>query len=297
MDEFTKEIIEGRKVFFIAPDKTLFPESYLEEYLIQGFECYFINADIFIPLERKIDIILEKFPDCIIFFNIDSPVQNNDWPTFVEKAQRKYPSALFGVIYGKRQFASEKEIIERTYLFDIGIKCGATQLEYQKSNNYKLIEKMLFANQAMGRRKSVRAVLKGGCTVQFVTAAKTTVNQKLLDISITHFSILSEPMQDMNIKDHERITEAHFFIKGLHFRSNAILLMKRELPNGTLYVFAFLNEKNELGLDSYTRGQLAPKIYAIMNENVLSFLDNLFKVAYQEIQDERKRHEIDLLQE
>ena len=281
MDEFSKEIIQGRKTFFISPDKSLFPESYLEEYLTQGFECYFITGDIFLPLEIKINILVSTFEDCIIFFNIDSPVQNNDWPVFIEKIQRKYPNNLFGVIYEKRKFQNEKEKIERTYLLDIGIKCGATQLEYQKSVNFELIARLLFANQAMGRRKSVRAVLKGGCTVQFLTANKISINTKLMDISITHFSFIADGSQAAEIQEHEKIMDAHFYLKGLHFRSNAILLMKRPVPTGTLCVFAFFNDSGQLGLESYTKGQLVPKIYSILNENIMALLDSLFKQAYQ----------------
>ncbi len=75
MHSLVNEIIKGRKTFFIAPDRTLFPQSYLEEYLVLGYECYFIDTDIFLPIEAKVDIILSVFKESILYVNVDGPVQ------------------------------------------------------------------------------------------------------------------------------------------------------------------------------------------------------------------------------
>ena len=40
-----KDITSSRKTFFIAPDDSFFPESYLEDYFSLGYECYFIEND------------------------------------------------------------------------------------------------------------------------------------------------------------------------------------------------------------------------------------------------------------
>ena len=64
--------------------------------------------------------------------------------------------------------------------------------------------------------------------------------------------------------------------------------MKRPVQNGFLCVFAFLNGNNALGLDSYTKGQLVPKIYSILSENLRSVLDGLFNQAYKEVQEQKR---------
>ena len=61
MGSILNEIIKGRKTFFIAPDKSLFPEIYLEDYLALGYECYFINHDTNHTFESKLEIILTVF--------------------------------------------------------------------------------------------------------------------------------------------------------------------------------------------------------------------------------------------
>lgn len=281
MNSFIDAITKGRKVFFIAPDRSLIPESYLEEYLADGFECYFIDTDIFLSIENKVDIILTIFEDSILFFNIDAPCPNSSWMALISKFQAKYPKSLFGVLYSKRQTAAEKSVIEKTYLMNIGIKCGCIQLEYQKKNNFGLLEKTLFANQAMGRRKSVRAICTSGCSFNFMNEhTKQNVAGKLTDISISHFSI-TLPEGQLELEDYEKITDVAITIKGLHLHTDAILFMSRPTDGGILYVFAFTQKSGLNGLDDLSRQLLVPKLYEIMLENTNALLSRLFSSASQ----------------
>ena len=53
MSASIKDIVVGRKTFFITPDTSLIPEDYLEEYFSLGYECYFINNDKILSLDKK----------------------------------------------------------------------------------------------------------------------------------------------------------------------------------------------------------------------------------------------------
>ena len=141
------EIVTGRKTFFIAPDRSRFPENFLEEYFAMGYECYFIENDKKLPLEKKIEIIISIFKDCILFFNIDAIIGDIFWPKYIMQLHQQYGgSVLIGVMYTKRQSKDDKAKIERKYLMEIGITCGAVQLEYQKGTNFIIIQNLLFAN-------------------------------------------------------------------------------------------------------------------------------------------------------
>ena len=61
-----KEIVTGRKTFFITPDTSLFPESFLEDYFALGYECYFIENNKKVSIQRKLDILISIFHD--VFF-------------------------------------------------------------------------------------------------------------------------------------------------------------------------------------------------------------------------------------
>lgn len=278
MSNFVDEIVKGRKTFFIAPDRSLFPQTYLEEYLTLGYECYFIDTDIFLPIEIKIDIILSIFKDSILFLNIDAPLQDNTWPRLISQLQEKYPEAQFGVTYSKRQTPTEKAAIEKLYLYTIGIHCGCIQLEYQKKNNFELIERMLYANQAAGRRKNVRAVCTNNCKFQFTHEESGVIQGNLNDISISHFSVtLPEGMAEL--VQYEKIQDIAFTIKGLRFHSDAVLYMTRNTEAGILYVFAFSTKSGQGGLDFSNKKLLIPKIYEIMVDNCSELLDKLFSSA------------------
>jgi hypothetical protein len=274
LNERLAEIIAGRKTFFITPDQSLFPENYLEEYLANGFETYFIENDKACSLEKKIDIILHVFKDSIIFFNIDATVPGINWPHFIAKLQALYgDTALFGVLYVKRQTFEERLALEKYYLYTTGIKCGCVQLEYRKKANFGIIEKLLYANQAMGRRKHVRALCGNNCSIAFLYAGRP-YGGILNDISLSHFSCTI--FDSCPVPQYEKVQGIQITIKGLHIRSDGVLFMERPAEHGTLYIFTFTNKLGGNGLDILVKQLLTPKLYEVMSENCWGILNRLF---------------------
>jgi len=270
-----KDIIAGRKTFFITPDTSIFPESFCEEYLAHGYECYFIENEKKISIEQKIEIMISVFKDVILFFNLDANIPGLNLPELIKKVHSKYGNdILMGIMFSKRQNKDEKARIEYKYLFELELNCGCVQLEYQKKQNYGIIEKVLYANQAMGRRKNVRAIGTAGCTYGFLLNG-VPYSGVLQDISVTHFSIIS-PSEKLATKDYEKISDIQFNIKGLHFRSDAVVFMKRPLPDGNVFiVFMFVNNQGA-GLDIMTQQLLIPRIYELMCDNCKTLLHRLY---------------------
>ena len=96
----------------------------------------------------------------------------------------------------------------------MGVQCGCIQLEYQKKQNFELIEKILYANQAQGRRKNIRALCTNACTFtcNHSGMAHTGVLQ---DISLSHFSIIS-PDKSFKVQLYEKISDFHLLITNGH---------------------------------------------------------------------------------
>lgn len=272
------EIVSGRKTFFIAPDRSRFPENFLEEYFALGYECYFIENDKRLSLEKKIEIIVSVFKDCILFFNIDANLPNIYWPKFIMNLQNQYSNhVLIGIMYTKRQSKDDKIRIERKYLLEIGITCGAVQLEYQKGTNFVIIQNLLFANQAQGRRKTIRAVCNKSCTFSF--SIDTVQHSGILqDVSLSHFSFIY-PDGKLQIQLYEKIKEIHFNICGFLFRSDAILIMERPVNGEILYVCSFLSQNGTSGLDERLKQLLTPSVYQLMSSNTNALLEQLFDKA------------------
>ena len=277
------EIVTGRKTFFILPDTSLMPESYLEDYFALGYECYFIPFDKRYKMERKVKVITSLFKDLIMFFNIDYNLPNFDWDDYIyEYIHENNNADSVGVMYAKRQSKAEKALIERKYLYEMGIRCGCVQLEYQKNQNFELIGKILYANQAQGRRKTIRALCSSACTYTYTYGPyKDSITGTLQDISLSHFTVLVSGV-GLEIKLYEKIPDIHFNIRGFLFRSDAVLVMERPVNGDMLYVFAFVNSTGQNGLESRTKGLLVPALYKLLSVNCNAILDQMYQKASEQ---------------
>ena len=277
------EIVTGRKTFFILPDTSLMPESYLEDYFALGYECYYIPFDKRYKMERKVKVITSLFKDLIIFFNIDYNLPNFDWDDYIyEYIHENNNAQSVGIMYAKRQSKAEKALIERKYLYEMGIRCGCVQLEYQKNQNFELIGKILYANQAQGRRKTIRALCSSACTYTYTYGPyKDSITGTLQDISLSHFTVLVSGT-GLEIKLYEKISDIHFNIRGFLFRSDALLVMERPVNGDMLYVFAFVNASGQNGLESRTKGLLVPALYKLLSVNCNAILDQMYKKASEQ---------------
>jgi len=270
-----KEIVTGRKTFFITPDTTLIPESFLEDYFALGYECYFIENDKNTSIERKVEILLSIFHDVIFFFNIDFQPEEMQWPIFIRSIIENYSNqACIGVVYTKRQTKDEKALLERKYLYEMGLNCGCIQLEYQKKSNFDIIAKILYANQAQGRRKNIRALCTKACTFQF-TWNNFEFSGTLQDISLSHFSFVF-PEGKLEAQIYEKFTNFHFNIRGFIFRSDALLMMQRPMNGEVLFVFAFVSSTGASGLDQRIKQLLVPNIYQLMAANCKNLLSQVY---------------------
>ncbi len=276
----TNEIVKGRKTFFIAPDEILLSPDFLEEYLAKDYECYFIKNDLNNSITTKVETILSLFSDSIIFLNIDHHIENEgtDWPHFIAKLSKDFPNACIGIMYEKRKTLAEKNVIEKFYLYDLCIKGGCVQLEFQKYRNFVLIEKVLYANQAMGRRKTVRAIChNNNCYINYEDKDGKVLYLPLNDISLSHFSLTIDDDVESPLQDTEKLLNLSFIIKGMRFIANAILFTKRKVEGATLYVFAFFNNGGKIGLDNALNKLLIQKMYEILYDNCSTLLLTSYK--------------------
>lgn len=278
MNEDTKEhIIEGRKTFFIVPDVTLLPETYLEDFMARGYETYIVGDDRYCPLKAKVEVIIETFTDSILFFYIDMPIKGIKWEKYIKELQEKYAGRiLIGVLYAKRSSEEEKAWLEKYYLFDVGIQCGCIALEYQKNKNFALIDKVMYANQACGRRKNIRAICDSRSKVSFVTK-HGQIKGSILDVSLSHFSCVFDKTLDVQM--YEKVPKMLININGLHFVSDAILVMQRQKDGVMLNVFVFSNSMGQQGVESDLQPRLIERIYQMTSDKAKSLMRVKFEQA------------------
>ena len=280
-EEAQEHIIEGRKTFFICPDPTLLPETYLEDYMARGYETYIIGDDRYCPLRAKVEVIIETFTDSILFFYIDAQVKGIKWEKYIKELQEKYAGRiLIGVLYLKRQNDEEKTKLEKYYLFDVGIQCGCIALEYQKNKNFALIDKVMYANQACGRRKNIRAICDTRSRVSFISK-HGQIKGSVLDVSMSHFSCIFD--KTLDIQMYEKVPKMLINVNGLHFASDAILVMQRKKNGVMLNVFVFSNSMGQQGVESDIQPRLLERIYQLTSDKAKSLMRFKFEEARKDL--------------
>ncbi len=264
-----KTEIEGRKTFFIAPDTSFLPESYLEDFLSRGYEAYIIKDFRFYPIYEQVKIIVETCPDSILFFFVDSDV-GVDWAKFIKYIQDEFQGkALIGVLYAKGRTDEQKAAMEKYYLFDLGLQCGCIELAYNKEKNFEIIDKVMYANQACGRRKNVRAICDSAASANFVYQG-AVVKGRVSDISVSHFSFIPDPNYTFpDIPLYTNIGEIAVTFKGFRFKVPATLMIQRDLDGGkVLQVFVMLKSNGQQGLDEGIAEKVRERIYTMVTDKV-----------------------------
>lgn len=261
--------IEGRKTFFIAPDTSFLPESYLEDFLSRGYEAYIIKDFRFYPIYEQVKIIVETCPDSILFFFVDSDV-GVDWAKFIKYIQDEFQGkALIGVLYAKGRTDEQKAAMEKYYLFDLGLQCGCIELAYNKEKNFEIIDKVMYANQACGRRKNVRAICDSAASANFIYQG-AVVKGRVSDISVSHFSFIPDPNYTFpDIPLYTNIGEITVTFKGFRFKVPATLMIQRDLDGGkVLQVFVMLKSNGQQGLDEGIAEKVRERIYTMVTDKV-----------------------------
>lgn len=270
-----EHIIEGRKTFFITPNTTLFPESFLYDYLGAGYETYFIMHDKGCTIEHKVECIIKTFPNSILFFSIDTTVMDVQWSTLIRKVFAAHQNeARIGVMYTHRQSEKDRNDILQLYERTIGLQCKCIQLEYKKDLNYNVVLQALVKNDAMGRRKQVRAICGAGSSMSFDHKG-SHYGGRISDVSMSHFSCIITG--ELPLPNGLKLNDIQINLRGMHLRSGGTLIMQRETPGGMLYVFMFTDSATgKPGLDVFSGQLLLPKIYEIMKGNCDALLSELY---------------------
>ena len=269
-----KDFAAGRKAFFVAPDTSLFPESNLTEYFLQGYECYFIENDKQNTLADKINIIASTFKDCVLIINIDAVIPDINWIEYISRLNATYGKNItICVTFLKKQEKNYRNAIELTFKNMIGIAGDCIQLEYQKRVNVGIMLEYLESINLRGRRMNIRGFCTKYYTYSFLLEEKTYTGV-LQDLSLSHFSLVSTE-ESLQLRVGDVIQDFNFFLNGLIIRASATLMMTRKFNDFVLYVFAFSDKDGTPGLSNRYKDQLV--------ENLLKLNNNYLKMALEKL--------------
>ena len=164
----------GKKVFLLYPHSVI-RDDMLDMLIMAGFETYTLVD------EKKARKILSKFPDSILFINIDEGLKENEWEVYIREIQEdpQLKNNRLGIMsYNQDQLLMQK------YLMKMGLPCGYIQLKLGLQESAKILLNVLQANEARGRRNSIRAACEDDLNASINYRFDTDVFRgKILDIS------------------------------------------------------------------------------------------------------------------
>ncbi|MBP5446851.1 MAG: hypothetical protein J6X95_01940 [Treponema sp.] len=127
----------------------------------------------------------------------------------------------------------------------------------------------MYANQACGRRKNVRAICDSAASANFVYQG-AVVKGRVSDISVSHFSFIPDPNYTFpDIPLYTNIGEITVTFKGFRFKVPATLMIQRDLDGGkVLQVFVMLKSNGQQGLDEGIAEKVRERIYTMVTDKV-----------------------------
>jgi hypothetical protein len=153
--------ITGKKIFFLYPS-AIIQNEIAAELIQQEFEVYIVRDHL--GLRR----ILKKYPDSIVFVNIDDQMNEKNWEAWIRGIMSDTATAHVGIGILS---ATDDTALSRKYINSIKITCGFIQVKKDIKQSIIQIMEILRVVDAKGRRKYIRA---------------TTDNESLTTINLPH---------------------------------------------------------------------------------------------------------------
>lgn len=257
--------IFGRKVFFISPDSSLIPLSFMEDFCTLGYETHIVGRSDG-PVAENIAVITKHFPDALFFFNIDAPVPDMSWLSFIRQLRQQNETVLAGVIFAAENTERVRHA-ESEFSNDISPCAGCIALKKGDSDgNFKALVAALEKSGAKGRRNNIRARCDESSCLSFGYGA-SSFRARLDDVNISHMSCILEEDAVRGMKIYDKIRGARINVNGLEFSSDIVLIMKRKKAGVQTAVFMFIKKPDdEPGLDDGLDVPLNKKIYQITSK-------------------------------
>jgi hypothetical protein len=168
----------GRKIFFLHPS-ALMQNQILAELAQQEFEVYSAKD------ETKLRRVLKKFPDSIVFANINDGMKGSAWEEWIRGITAAPETAAVDI--GIIASVADEEIFRKYSGFKI--TCGYTVLKADLNAAMKQLVDALNAVNAKGRRKYIRLITENETnTTVNLPVNGPFMNGLIKDISTVGFS-------------------------------------------------------------------------------------------------------------
>lgn len=252
--------ILGRKVFFLYPHSVI-EEELIDTIISNQYEAYFLRD------HRKTIPLLKKYPDSLLFINLDDGQKEGEWEAFVRRIMDD-PS-IQGVGVGILSYNAD-EALRKKYLMDLGVGLGFIKLNLDVRESTRILLNTLEACEARGRRRYVRAQCGGKDAASFsVEVTGKKYSGDVLDISVVGMAALFD--EDADIRMNTILKDIQLRLKGVPVRVSGPVIGKRTQQNGQP-VYVLLFDKSNT---PETRRKLMRFIHRSLQETIQKEMEGL----------------------
>ncbi|MDR2661950.1 MAG: PilZ domain-containing protein [Treponema sp.] len=215
----------GKKIFILHPHSVI-QDELLDLLIMSGFESYVLYD------HKRALKLLAKFPDSIMFINIDDGMTEKEWEAYIRGIQEDPTTreCKLGIL----SYNTDQNLM-RKYLMELTLPCGYIQLKLGVRESTRIMLGALEANEARGRRKYIRAFCEGD--INATVNIKNTTGYyygKILDISAAGIAARFDAFEDL--PPNTLLREVQLKLRGGLVLTNAVLMGKR--PDN-VWIFLF----------------------------------------------------------
>ena len=254
-------LTSGLKIFVLNSDlSSLVINSLQMQAFLNGYEVYFYIAHTGSEIEEIIKIVSDFFEESLILINIDRKVNGiSSYLPFISRLNQEYLHRYqtldadnvkgncirIGIIHSinPNRINRETELgLERVYLENAKPSGGFFCLDINQHRNAENFIDYLDSYEYLRgyKRHTVRYVCKRTSERIKYYTGNGEREHKLLDISISHFSIIVP--KPITLQLYAKIRNVQIYMKSAIFKTDCLLTLIRETGNREyVYVFIFLH--------------------------------------------------------
>jgi hypothetical protein len=218
--------VSGKKIFFLYPNATV-QNQVISELTQNEYEVYISKK------HSRLIHVLKKYPDSIVFINIDEEIDENEWGLWISSLKDTLPDTNIGVFSS----STEEEKREK-YLKNPKITCGYTALKLDMSKAIVKILETLERINAKGRRKYLRASTERETTATLNLPRQGEIlNGIIKDISVVGVSCVFK--EDPEFSKNTLLRDIQIRLQTMLLKVEAIVFGSRIDGDQKIYVLIF----------------------------------------------------------
>ncbi|MCL2759472.1 MAG: PilZ domain-containing protein [Treponema sp.] len=242
--------INGKKIFFLYPTASVINQV-ITELAQHEYEVY-VGKD-----HTRLARALKKYPDSIVFVNIDDRMPESEWEKWIATLISSVPTVKVGIFS-----SSTDEELKNKYTNKLKISCGFMTLKLDMTKTAEVILEVLKTLDVKGRRKYLRASTEreANATVNMPLRGDF-INGTIKDISVVGFSC---------VLDHNPELSKNALHKDIQIRLQSMLLKVEAVVFGSrsdgidkTYVLIFTQRTDpdvRVKIRKYIQGNLQSKM-------------------------------------